>query len=82
MSASKSNSLATFAMGCFWAPDALFGVQRGVIRVQVGYTGGKKPNPTYANLFDHTEATRIEFDSNLISYQVSPNKQTNNKVKI
>lgn len=41
---------ATFAMACFWAPDALFGATIGVVRTRVGYTGGKKNNPTYRNL--------------------------------
>lgn len=42
--------IATFAMGCFWHPDAVFGCQIGVYRTRVGYTGGKKLNPTYRNL--------------------------------
>ncbi|KAF4530279.1 hypothetical protein B566_EDAN017417 [Ephemera danica] len=41
---------ATFAMGCFWAPDSLFGVTKGVIRTRVGYTGGTKEGPTYKSL--------------------------------
>jgi peptide methionine sulfoxide reductase MsrA len=28
---------ATFAMACFKACDALFGIQKGVIRTRVGY---------------------------------------------
>ena len=42
--------IATFAMGCFWHPDALFGCQQGVYRTRVGYTSGQKVNPTYHNL--------------------------------
>lgn len=42
--------IATFAMGCFWHPDALFGCQKGVYRTRVGYTSGKKINPTYRDL--------------------------------
>lgn len=41
---------ATFAMGCFWAPDSLYGVLKGVLRTRVGYTGGTKVGPTYKNL--------------------------------
>ena len=41
---------ATFAMGCFWAPDSLFGATRGVVRTRVGYTGGTKVGPTYKSL--------------------------------
>lgn len=41
---------ATFAMGCFWAPEPIFGGKQGVIRTKVGYTGGSKVNPTYRSL--------------------------------
>jgi peptide-methionine (S)-S-oxide reductase len=34
----------------------------------VGYTGGKKRNPTYRSMLDHTEAIFIEFDPTIISY--------------
>lgn len=59
---------ATFAMGCFWAPDSLFGVQNGVIRTRVGFAGGTTDNPTYHSIGDHTEAIEIDFDPNEISY--------------
>lgn len=41
---------ATFSMACFWAPDSLFGVQKGVIRTRVGYAGGTAENPTYRSM--------------------------------
>lgn len=41
---------ATFGMGCFWANDALYGAQAGVLRTRVGYSGGTLVNPTYRNL--------------------------------
>jgi methionine-S-sulfoxide reductase len=34
----------------------------------VGYTGGKKLNPTYYSLGDHTESLQIDFDPARISY--------------
>lgn len=34
----------------------------------VGYTGGKKANPTYANIMDATEAFMVEFDPSVVSY--------------
>lgn len=37
-------------------------------RTRVGYTGGKKLNPTYYSLGDHTEAFQVEFDPSQISY--------------
>ncbi len=35
----------------------------------VGYTGGTTPAPTYHSLGDHTEAVRIEYDPDRISYE-------------
>lgn len=60
---------ATLALGCFWAPDACFGIKPGVIRTRVGYAGGKQPDPTYYNLGDHIETVQIEFDPQVISYE-------------
>lgn len=53
---------ATFAMGCFWGPDARFGVLPGVVRTRVGYTGGDAPRPTYEALGRHIETVQVEFD--------------------
>lgn len=60
---------ATFAMGCFWGVESRFGALPGVIRTQVGYTGGTKENPTYHNLGDHTETLTLEYDPQEISYE-------------
>eukprot|EP00510_Aplanochytrium_minuta_P003150 CAMPEP_0184018518 /NCGR_PEP_ID=MMETSP0954-20121128/8192_1 /TAXON_ID=627963 /ORGANISM="Aplanochytrium sp, Strain PBS07" /LENGTH=111 /DNA_ID=CAMNT_0026299985 /DNA_START=338 /DNA_END=673 /DNA_ORIENTATION=- len=35
----------------------------------VGYTGGNTLWPNYASIKDHTEAVRIEFDPDLVSYK-------------
>ena len=45
-----STKKATFAMACFWEPDAIYGAQKGVIRTRVGYSGGTKSDPTYKEL--------------------------------
>ena len=60
--------IAAFGMGCFWGPDALFGAEEGVIRTRVGYAGGVEENPTYRNIWSHTETILIEFDSKVIGY--------------
>jgi len=53
---------ATFALGCFWCPDAQFGIIPGVIRTRVGYAGGTTEHPTYHDLGDHTECVQIDYD--------------------
>ena len=53
---------ATFALGCFWCPDAQFGVLPGVVRTRVGYCGGTLKDPTYHELGDHTESVQVDYD--------------------
>lgn len=60
---------ATFAMGCFWGPDAEFGAMQGVWRTRVGYTGGSTDVPEYHNLSDHTEAIQMDFDPTVFSFE-------------
>jgi len=38
----KDTKSATFSMGCFWGPDALFGSKDGIVRTRVGYAAGTK----------------------------------------
>jgi peptide-methionine (S)-S-oxide reductase len=59
---------ATFGLGCFWSPDAQFGIIKGVVRTRVGYAGGTTANPTYHNIGSHIEAVEIDFDRSQISY--------------
>jgi len=44
----------------------------GVLEIEVGYTGGKTPHPTYADVHDgttgHAEAVRVVFDPSKLSY--------------
>lgn len=61
---------ATFAMGCFWGPDVIFGGIEGVWKTRVGYAGGDKDNPTYHNLGSHSETIQLEYDPEEISYEV------------
>jgi len=69
LKAPNETETATFALGCFWDPDAQFGCTHGVIRTQVGYAGGLQPDPTYYNIGDHIETVQIEFDPKAISYE-------------
>lgn len=59
---------ASFAMGCFWGPDGLFGSMEGIVRTRVGYAGGTTENPTYRNMGDHIETVQLDFDPSRLSY--------------
>jgi peptide-methionine (S)-S-oxide reductase len=39
-----------------------------VVRTRVGYAGGKKKNPTYHDLGDHSETIQMDYDPAVISY--------------
>lgn len=64
---------AIFAGGCFWCMVKPFDTFPGVEKVESGYTGGHVANPTYeqvaAGNTGHTEAVRITFDPQKITYQ-------------
>jgi peptide methionine sulfoxide reductase msrA/msrB len=60
---------ASFALGCFWGPDASFGALEGVVRTRVGYAGGTTEGPTYKMIGDHTETIEIDYDPEVISYR-------------
>jgi methionine-S-sulfoxide reductase len=38
------------------------------VRTRVGYSGGKKQNPTYEDIGDHTESIEIDYDPAKITY--------------
>jgi len=59
---SDATETATFALGCFWGPDARFGALDGVVRTRVGYAGGTATDPTYHDLGDHTEVFQVDYD--------------------
>ena len=63
---------AIFAAGCFWGVEYYFKKLAGILKVEVGYTGGKKDEPTYKEICrgdtGHYEAIRVVFDSSQLSY--------------
>lgn len=64
---------AIFAAGCFWGVEEFFRKVPGVIKTQVGYTGGKTLNPKYDQMHDgktgHAESLEIVFDPKVVSYE-------------
>ena len=67
--APEETETATFALGCFWGPDAEFAAVDGVVRTRVGYAGGTEPDPTYHSLSDHTETIQVDYDPEGCSYR-------------
>lgn len=69
----STNTLATFAGGCFWCLEAVYQPLRGVKRVVSGYIGGRVPNPSYeavcSGMTGHAEAVQVTFDPAVISYR-------------
>src|SRR5215211_446355 len=60
---------AILAGGCFWGVEELVRELPGVVKTEVGYTGGEVPNATYHNHGTHAEAIRIDFDPEKLSYR-------------
>lgn len=64
---------ATLAGGCFWGMEDLFRKIPGVLKTDVGYTGGETPDAKYEQVktgrTGHAEALQIEFDPEKVSYE-------------
>jgi peptide-methionine (S)-S-oxide reductase len=60
------------AGGCFWCMEDAFESVPGVVSVVSGYTGGRKPNPTYeevsAGNTGHYEVVEITYDPSKVTY--------------
>lgn len=68
-----TTSVATLGGGCFWCMEAVFQRLEGVTKVESGYAGGSRPNPTYKDVCTgttgHAEVTQITFDPSKVSYE-------------
>lgn len=64
---------ATFGSGCFWCTEAIFLQLKGVVKVESGYSGGTRPNPTYDQVCSgatgHAEVTQITYDPSVIKFE-------------
>jgi peptide-methionine (S)-S-oxide reductase len=69
----KKLETATLASGCFWCTEAVFKIVKGVEKIEPGYTGGSKLNPTYEEVSSgrtgHVEAVQVTFDPKVISFR-------------
>jgi peptide methionine sulfoxide reductase msrA/msrB len=71
-SCATSFETAVLAGGCFWGMEDILRKIPGVIETEVGYAGGKTPNPTYRDvktgLTGHAEAVRVVFDPTQLTF--------------
>ncbi len=70
---SENLEKATFAGGCFWCMQPIFDELDGVIKTEVGYSGGHTENPSYDEVISgetgHQEVIQITFNPEKISYE-------------
>ncbi len=70
---SAKTATAIFAGGCFWSMQKAFEKANGIVNSTVGYIGGNKVNPSYAEvskgMTGHLEAVKIEYDPLKITYK-------------
>jgi len=68
MTHAAETKLASLVLGggCFWCTEATYQLVPGVKAVTSGYSGGKEPNPTYADITSHrtghAEVIKIDYD--------------------
>lgn len=64
---------AIYAAGCFWGVEYYLKKLTGVLKTEVGYTGGRQSNPTYQEVCSgttrHYEAIRVLYQPDKISYE-------------
>ena len=62
-----------FGAGCFWGVEEKFRKLPGIIRTEVGYSGGITNNPSYEDVCkgntNHAEVVFIEYNKDEISFE-------------
>ena len=70
---SATTETTIFAAGCFWGVDLAFQRVPGVVKTEVGYTGGSIKNPTYEQVCSgqtgHTEAVQVQFNNKVVNFE-------------
>ncbi|MCD6048221.1 MAG: msrA3 [Gammaproteobacteria bacterium] len=69
----KDTEEAILAAGCFWGVEYLFKQLPGVLKTEVGYSGGDRQDPSYEEICTkqtgHFEVVRIVYDPTKINYE-------------
>jgi|SRR5579871_572364 len=67
------SEVAVLGGGCFWCLEAVYQQMEGVLSVESGYMGGRRPNPTYEQVCSgatgHVEVVQLGFDPDITSYR-------------
>ncbi|MFX0052891.1 MAG: peptide-methionine (S)-S-oxide reductase MsrA [Candidatus Hermodarchaeota archaeon] len=73
MGQEEDKEVATLGGGCFWCLEAIFNDVQGIEKVESGYSGGNKINPSYEEVCTgttgHAEVVQIEFKPKIINFQ-------------
>lgn len=72
-SAKPQQEVAILAGGCFWGVEDLFRAEKGVLKTEVGYTGGPAEKAKYEFVKQgntgHAESIKITFDPSVTTYK-------------
>lgn len=73
MTAGEKSQLATFGAGCFWGVEEAFHHVDGVLKTEVGFSGGSVANPTYKQVCSgdtgHAEVVQVTYDPATVNYE-------------